>query len=217
MRASRASLSPISTPDPCAGCQACVTACKERWDSGPGAARDWVIELEHGRRGVDLGLTFFPGLCNHCDDHPCTAECPTGATWANAQGVVVVDPDICIGCGYCFYACPFGAPQFPESGAFASRGKMDKCTFCAGGPVETGSAEEHRKYGSNRVAEGKLPLCAEMCSTKALLAGDADVISDIYRMRVVNRGASVLDWGVNYEKASIRRSQGMKGKVSSKG
>lgn len=91
---------------------------------------------------------------------------------------------------------------------------MDKCTFCAGGPEETHSSDEQRKYGSNRLAEGKLPLCAEMCSTKALLAGDADIISNIYRERVVNRGASVLDWGVSYEKASLRESRNMKGKVS---
>ena len=81
---------------------------------------------------------------------------------------------------------------------------MDKCTFCAGGPVETGSAEERRSYGANRLAEGKLPLCAEMCATKALLAGDADMVADIYRKRVVNRGASVMDWGVTYENASLR-------------
>ncbi len=56
------------------------------------------------------------------------------------------------------------------------------------------SAEEKTKYGSNRLAEGKLPLCAEMCATKALLAGDADVLADIYRKRVINRGASVMDW-----------------------
>ena len=93
---------------------------------------------------------------------------------------------------------------------------MDKCTFCAGGPEEIGSSDEHKKYGSNRLAEGKLPLCAEMCSTKALLAGDADVISDIYRKRVVNRGASVLDWGVNYDKASLRAPRGVSGKASSK-
>jgi formate dehydrogenase iron-sulfur subunit len=105
-------------------------------------------------------------------------------------------------------------PVRPESGAFSSRGKMDKCTFCAGGPEETHSSDEQRKYGSNRLAEGKLPLCAEMCSTKALLAGDADIISNIYRERVVNRGASVLDWGVSYEKASLRESRNMKGKVS---
>jgi formate dehydrogenase iron-sulfur subunit len=131
------------------------------------------------------------------------------------DGVVLHDKDICIGCGYCFYACPFGAPQFPSDSAFGSRGKMDKCTFCAGGPEDDLSAEEKTKYGSNRLAEGKLPLCAEMCSTKALLAGDADVISDIYRKRVVNRGASVLDWGVAYKNAGLRVPREVDGKASS--
>ena len=61
---------------------------------------------------------------------------------------------------------------------------MDKCTFCAGGPEADGSKEEYEKYGANRLAEGKLPLCAEMCSTKSLLAGDSDVIAQIYKERV---------------------------------
>jgi len=106
--------------------------------------------------------------------------------------------------GYCFYACPFGAPQFPEAAAFSSRGKMDKCTFCAGGPEEDHSSDEYKKYGRNRIAEGKLPLCAEMCSTKALLAGDANILSDIYRKRVINRGASVLNWGVSYDNTNLK-------------
>ncbi|MFQ6023085.1 MAG: formate dehydrogenase, partial [Acidiferrobacterales bacterium] len=46
----------------------------------------------------------------------------------------------------------------------------------------------YEKYGRNRIAEGKLPLCAEMCSTKALLAGDGDLVADIYRERVTRRG-----------------------------
>jgi len=71
-------------------------------------------------------------------------------------------------------------------------GKMDKCTFCSGGPEETGSVDEYKKYGANRLAEGKLPLCAEMCATKALLAGDANTVSDIYRKRVISRSMSTL-------------------------
>ena len=58
--------------------------------------------------------------------------------------------------------------NIPQVGNFGSRGKMDKCTFCAGGPEDpTRSDIEFKKYGRNRLAEGKLPLCAEMCSTKA--------------------------------------------------
>ena len=111
------------------------------------------------------------------------------------DGVVLHDKDLCIGCGYCFYACPFGAPQFPQAGAFGLRGKMDKCTFCAGGPEKDMSDAEFKKYGRNRLAEGKLPACAEMCSTKALLGGDGDVLADIYRERVVNRGKGGDVWG----------------------
>ena len=53
-------------------------------------------------------------------------------------------------------------------------------------------------------SEGKLPLCAEMCATKALLAGDGDVLSDIYRKRVINRGASAFEWGVNFDNNKIQ-------------
>jgi formate dehydrogenase iron-sulfur subunit len=111
------------------------------------------------------------------------------------DGIVLHDKDLCIGCGYCFYACPFGAPQFPQQEAFAVRGKMDKCTFCAGGPEEDNSDEEYKKYGRNRIAEGKLPMCAEMCSTKALLAGDGNLIADIYRERVMKRSGRPQTWG----------------------
>jgi formate dehydrogenase iron-sulfur subunit len=72
---------------------------------------------------------------------------------------------------------------------------MDKCTYCAGGPEENGSEEEVRKYGRNRIAEGKLPICAEVCSTRALLAGDGEVIGEIYRERVVKRGFGSGAWG----------------------
>lgn len=75
---------------------------------------------------------------------------------------------------------------------------MDKCTFCAGGPEENFSEREHKLYGANRIAEGKLPMCAELCSTKALLAGDAQVVSGIYRERMARRGASPdVIWGYN--------------------
>jgi formate dehydrogenase iron-sulfur subunit len=81
---------------------------------------------------------------------------------------------------------------------------MDKCTFCAGGPEQDHSSDEYKKYGRNRLSEGKLPLCAEMCSTKALLAGDGDMLSDIYRKRVINRGASAFNWGVAYDATKLR-------------
>jgi formate dehydrogenase iron-sulfur subunit len=113
------------------------------------------------------------------------------------DGVVLHSKDLCIGCGYCFYACPFGAPQYPKVSNFGSRGKMDKCTYCAGGggPEAPGSMEEYEKYGANRMAQGKLPLCAEMCSTKSLLAGDGEIIAQIYKERVIKRGYGSGAWG----------------------
>jgi formate dehydrogenase iron-sulfur subunit len=78
---------------------------------------------------------------------------------------------------------------------------MDKCTFCAGGPLPDNSDAEYAKYGSNRIAQGKLPLCAEMCATKALLAGDGDMVADIYRERVTRRQSTpqVWGWGTAYK------------------
>ena len=72
---------------------------------------------------------------------------------------------------------------------------MDKCTYCAGGPEEDSTAAEYALYGRNRLAEGKLPLCAEMCSTKALLAGDDKIIAEIYKERVTKRGYGSGAWG----------------------
>ena len=123
------------------------------------------------------------------------AVCPVDCFYQTTEGVVLHNKDLCIGCGYCFYACPFRPPQDPQASTFGVRGKMDKCTFCAGGPEADHSEAEFKKYGRNRLAEGKLPLCAEMCSTKALLAGDGNMVSDIYRKRVVERGFGSGAWG----------------------
>jgi formate dehydrogenase iron-sulfur subunit len=68
---------------------------------------------------------------------------------------------------------------------------MDKCTMCAGGPEETNSEEERKLYGQNRIAEGKVPVCAAMCSTNALLVGDAERVSEVYRRRIVGRGKTL--------------------------
>ncbi len=70
-----------------------------------------------------------------------------------------------------------------------------------GGPAES-KEEEYEKYGANRIAEGKLPLCAEMCSTKALLAGDAQTVADIFRQRVVQRGHPDGAWSDNPQAAA---------------
>lgn len=138
--------------DLCVGCSACVSACKEGWDVGAGAARNWVRSHESGRRGEDLGVSFYPGLCMQCEDHPCTTDCPSGATFMNERGVVTVDPDLCIGCGNCVSTCPYGARRVdPE------RGIVQKCNLCE--PF---------------VDRGEEPFCVSTCPAGCRIVGDLD-------------------------------------------
>ena len=126
-----------------------------------------------------------------------------GSADARVNNVLLLDRPV-----HCCYGVPldacfaaiavavFVAIKFlSHIGNFGSRGKMDKCTYCAGGPEADGSQLEYEKYGANRLAEGKLPLCAEMCSTKSLLAGDGEIIAQIYKERVVKRGYGSGTWG----------------------
>ena len=156
----------ICDSERCIECNACATACKNEHEVPWGVNRRRVVTINDGMVGAEKSISV---ACMHCSDAPCMAVCPVDCFYRTEDGVVLHDKDVCIGCGYCSYACPFGAPQFPSQGTFGVRGKMDKCTFCAGGPEAHGSEAEFEKYGRNRLAEGKLPLCAEMCSTKALL------------------------------------------------
>jgi len=207
----------ICDAERCIECNGCVVACKNENEVPWGINRRRVVTINDGEVGAEKSISV---ACMHCSDAPCMAVCPVDCFYKTDDGVVLHDKDLCIGCGYCFYACPFGAPQFPASNAstpggqatdwFGARGKMDKCTFCAGGPEENGSEAEFSKYGRNRLAEGKLPLCAEMCSTKALMGGDGDVLADIYRERVTIRGkgAEVWGWSTAYGKPAQQPGDG---------
>ena len=132
----------------CIECNACVTACKNEHEVPWGINRRKVVTINDGTPG-ERSISV---ACMHCSDAPCMAVCPVDVFYQTEEGIVLHSKDLCIGCGYCFYACPFGAPQFPQAGNFGSRGKMDKCTFCAGGPEEDMSEAEYQKYGRNRIA-----------------------------------------------------------------
>src|SRR2546427_675387 len=137
----------------CIECNGCVTACKNENEVPWGVNRRRVVTINDGIVGAEKSISV---ACMHCSDAPCMAVCPVDCFYKTEDGVVLHDKDLCIGCGYCFYACPFGAPQFPQAGAFGLRGKMDKCTFCAGGPEPDRSEAEFKKYGRNRLSEGQL-------------------------------------------------------------
>ena len=167
--------------DRCIDCNACVTACKNENEVPWGLNRRRVVTINDGKPG-ERSVSM---ACMHCTDAPCAAVCPVKCIYPTEDGIVLHSKDLCIGCGYCFYACPFGAPQYPSVGNFGSRGKMDKCTYCAGGPEADSTPAEYAKYGANRLAEGKLPICAEMCSTKSLLAGDGAIIAKAFSQKVL--------------------------------
>ncbi len=129
----------------CIDCNGCVVACKEAHEVPVGVNRRKVVTINEGIVGKEVSVSM---ACMHCTDAPCQQVCPVDCFYIRTDGIVLHDKDKCIGCGYCLFACPFGAPQFPKDGAFGTKGKMDKCTMCAGGPEETNSHEEFEKIWS---------------------------------------------------------------------
>ncbi len=149
----------------CTGCHACSVACKAEFDVPLGVTRSWVEYVEKGDY-PNVRRSFLPRLCNHCSKPPCVDVCPTGATWKRAEdGIVVVDPDICIGCKYCVQACPYDA-RFVNP----VTGSVDKCDFCL-----------------HRVTQGLEPSCVNTCIGRARIFGDLnDPKSEISMMVAMN-------------------------------
>src|ERR1700682_170161 len=99
--------------DRCIDCNACVTACKNENEVPWGIHRRRVVTINDGKPG-ERSVSM---ACMHCTDAPCAAVCPVSCIYPTEDdGVVLHSKDLCIGCGYCFYACPFGAPQYPQVG-----------------------------------------------------------------------------------------------------
>src|SRR5437667_395069 len=90
--------------DRCIECNACVTACKNENEVPWGINRRRVVTLNDGKPG-ERSISM---ACMHCTDAPCAAVCPVNCFYTTADAVVLHSKDLCIGCGYCFYACPFG-------------------------------------------------------------------------------------------------------------
>ena len=157
----------------CVKCGGCEAACKTQNKTPTGVRRIRVIELYDGVEGKELHI---PMQCFHCDDAPCVKVCPPRTLYKRADGVVLHDKDACIGCGYCVYACPFGAPQFPGTGLFGSKGMMDKCSFCV-------QPFEQKDSAGKMIYNEAKPKCAGFCSTKALLAGESAEVSKTFRER----------------------------------
>ena len=167
----------------CIACSSCILACKVGHDIPVGVSRRKVYSIHEGtpdEKSISVA-------CRHCAEPYCLPVCPVDAISKRPDGIVQVNKKECLSCQSCLDACPFGIPAFleDENGDLSA---MEKCTYCAGGPdTEPFSEKEMERYGQNRIAEGKPPLCAAFCSTKALVAGEVNVVRDILGKRQVRR------------------------------
>lgn len=173
--------------DTCVGCQACATSCKE-WNTGGYSAPLTDIEPygadPHGTwlnrvhsyevgEGSTSRTVHFPRSCLHCETPACVTVCPTGASYKrSSDGIVLVDPDMCIGCKLCSWACPYGAREYDYV-----EGVMKKCTLCV-----------DRIYNEHLEEIDRIPACVRACPTGARHFGDlGDETSAVSRL-VKERG-----------------------------
>jgi len=136
----------------CTGCQSCVIACKNQSKTATGNFNTRILSVEAGRYPA-ARIVYTPVQCNHCDNPPCVAACPVGATFKLADGIVVTDWDKCVSKGACVANCPYGARSLDPR----YENKADKCDFCL-----------------DRLAQGLAPACVESCPSKARLFGDSN-------------------------------------------
>ncbi len=163
----------------CIGCDYCVYACQ--------AVNDVLDDMRWNVHLIDRTETgniyHLTRPCLHCQDAPCAAVCPVGATFVREDGIVIMDYDKCIGCRYCQVACPYGARSFnwtaraTASGYQAEwgaaeveqrpRGVVEKCTFCVH-RIDRGLSQG-LVPGVDRAAT---PACVNICPVKARVFGD---------------------------------------------
>ena len=150
------------------GCDACVKACATEhgleMTDRPEIDAQWIrkVDLIDENSGREISL---PVMCQHCEDAPCVAVCPTGASFRREDGIVLVNKHTCIGCRYCMIACPYKARSFIHINLVGQRthsprgkGTVESCTFCV-----------------HRVDRDREPACVEACTAaghQALLFGD---------------------------------------------
>lgn len=137
------------TADNCIGCHACEAACSEKNDNPAHIAFRSVGYVEGGTYPAFKRLNISMA-CNHCDNPVCLKGCPTRAYTKFAEyGAVLQDPDICFGCGYCTWVCPYNAPQLDPV-----KGQVSKCNMCV-----------------DRLEVGLKPACVSACLGNALNFG----------------------------------------------
>ncbi|WP_433790635.1 4Fe-4S dicluster domain-containing protein [Actinoplanes sp. CA-252034] len=175
----------------CIGCKACEVACKE-WNAVPDdgfellghsydntgglSANSWrhvafieqpvttdvLAEVEAGSGPGDVRWLMMSNVCKHCTQAGCLDVCPTGSLFRTEFGTVVVQEDICNGCGYCIPACPYGVIDQRRDD-----GRAWKCTLCY-----------------DRVGDGLTPACAQACPTESIQFGEVGELRERAAARV---------------------------------
>jgi len=152
------------------GCNACVTACNEEngivGHNRPATDAQWIrtVTVKDNTTGFEQR---FPLMCQHCEHPPCVDVCPTGASFRRADGIVLVDKHICIGCRYCMMACPYKARSFIHEDTTGQqpwiprgKGTVESCTLCVHkvdrGDGTTACAEACAKSGHAAILFGDL-------------------------------------------------------------
>ena len=145
----------------CIGCNACRISCKQIRDLANAVHRRTVFELSETLAG-SVARSYLSVACNHCDGPGCLANCPTAAYSKNADGIVVHNKDVCVGCKMCEWTCPYGVPKFDEEA-----GVVDKCDMCY-----------------ERMDAGLQPACVASCPLSAIRIVDADDVPAGYQRGV---------------------------------
>ncbi|MEV0629367.1 4Fe-4S dicluster domain-containing protein [Nonomuraea wenchangensis] len=181
----------------CIGCKACEVACKE-WNAVPddgmtftGMSYDNTMSLsadtwrhvafieqprplghqDPGVEGMDFRWLMASDVCKHCTHAACLDVCPTGSLFRTEFGTVVVQDDICNGCGYCVPACPYGVIGKRETTGVAA-----KCTLCY-----------------DRLGVGQEPACAKSCPTDSIQFGELDELRERAARRLEQVRAAGVD------------------------
>lgn len=155
--------------DRCIGCKGgCQVACKTENEIALGRSRSTLYQMGPTGTYPDLQMYFLPVMCQQCEHPSCVAVCPTGACYKDTEdGVIRIDPELCIGCRSCEKACPYHANNYNKEMRI-----MDKCTLC----------EQQREKGED-------PVCVKNCSGRALHYGDInDPESEVSRLLKENEG-----------------------------
>ena len=148
----------------CVDCELCKEACVATNDVPAYGFRTTILEKRREIVGGGYETIFMPVLCNQCNRPPCVRVCPTTATWKDEKtGIVVMNPDRCIGCKTCMAACPYNARYFKEETR-----AVDKCNFC----------------WDTRLSKGETTTaCAEACPADVRVFGDlADPNSRVFAL-----------------------------------